>query len=88
MPLLLAQTLFQVMLKMLVLISVLLNSRKSRLVLPQIPNYDVPMWKKLDELVVHLSGSLQKTNRCQEILLKSYSCHGEREKKKGKIATS
>ena len=42
-----------------------------------------PMWKKMNMLVVHLSGSLQKANHCKEMLLKSYQLHGEWEQKKG-----
>ena len=36
-----------------------------------------PMWKKMNMLVVHLSGSLQKANQCQEMLLKYYQLHEE-----------
>ena len=49
---------YPVMLKMLVSTPVLLNSRKSLLVLPQIPNLVHPIWKKMSMLVVHLLGSL------------------------------
>ena len=39
-------------------------------------------------IMVHLSGSLQKANHCQEMLLKSYQLRGEREQKKGTILIS
>ena len=74
------QVWYPVMLKMLVSTPILLNSRKSLLVLPQKPNSIHPMWKKMNML---LSGSLQKANHCQEMLLKSYQFHGEWEQKKG-----
>ena len=77
------QVWYPVMLKMLVSTPILLNSRKSLLVLPQTPNLVHPMWKKMNMLVVHLSGSLQKANQCQEMLLKYYQLHGEWEQKKG-----
>ena len=74
---------YPVMLKMLVLTPILLNPRKPLLVLPQTSNLVHPMWKKMNMLVVHLSGSLQKENHCQEMLLTSYHLHGEWEQKKG-----
>ena len=77
------QVWYSVMLKMLVSTPTLLNSRKSLLVLPQTPNLIHPMWKKMNMLVVHLSGSLQKANHCQEMLSKCYELHGEWEQKKG-----
>ena len=67
------------MLKMLVSAQVLLNSRKSLLVLPQTSNLVHRMWKKMSMLLVHLPGSLQKANQYQEMLLKSYQHSGERE---------
>ena len=45
---------YPVMLKMLVSTPILLNSRKSLLVLLQTPNLVHPMWKKMNILVVHL----------------------------------
>ena len=45
---------YPVMLKMLVSTPILLNSRKSLLVLSQTPNLVHPMWKKMNMLVVHL----------------------------------
>ena len=71
------------MLKMLVFTPILLNYRKSLLVLPQTPNLVHPIWKKMRMLVVHLSGSLQKANHCQEMLLKSYQIREEWEQEKG-----
>ena len=71
------------MLKMLVSTPILLNLRKSLIVLPQTPNQVHPMRQMMSMLVVHLSGSLQKANNCQEILLKSYRLHGEWEQGKG-----
>ena len=52
------------------------------LVLPRKPNQVHSMWKKMSMLVVHLSGSLQKANHCQEMLLKSYQLRGEWEQEK------
>ena len=77
------QVWYPAMLKMLVSTPLLLNSWKSLLVRPQTPNQVHPMWKKMSMLVVHLSGSLQKANHCQEMLLKSYQLRGEREQEKG-----
>ena len=77
------QVWYPVMLKMLVLTPILSNSRKPLLVLPQTPNLIHPMWRKMNMLVVHLSGSLQKANQCQEMLLKYYQLHGKWEQKKG-----
>ena len=77
------QVWYPILLKMLVSTPILLNYRKSLLVLPHTPNLVHPMWKKMNMLVVHLSGSLQKANQCQEMLLKYYQLHGEWEQKKG-----
>ena len=66
------QVWYPAMPKMLVSTPILLNSRKSLLVLLKTPNQVHPMWKKMSMLVVHLSGSLQKANHSQEMLLKSY----------------
>ena len=67
---------------MLVSTPILLNLRKSLIVLPQTPNQVHPMWKNMSMLVVHLSRSLQKTNNCQEMLLNpiSFMEGGNREK--------
>ena len=73
------------MLKMWVSTPDLLNSGKLLLVLPQTPKKVHSMWKKMSMLVVHLSGSLLKANYFQEMLLKSYRFHGEREQGKGTI---
>ena len=83
-----AQVWYSAMLKMLVSTPILLNSRKSLLVLPETLNQVHPMWKNMSMLVVHLSGSLQKANRCQEMLLKSYQLRGEWEQEKGTILMS
>ena len=64
------QVWYPAMLKMLVSTPIVLNSRKSLLVLSQTPNQIHPRWKKMSMLVVHFSGSLQKANHCQEMLLK------------------
>ena len=77
------QVWYPAMLKMLVSTPILLNSRKSLPVLPQTPNQVHPRWKKMSMLVVHLSGSLQKVNHYQEMLLKSYQPRGEWEQEKG-----
>ena len=82
------QVWYPAMLKMLVSTAVLLNSRKSLLVLPQTPNQVHSTWKKMRMLVVHLPGSLQKANLCQEIPLKSYQLRGEWEQKKGTFPIS
>ena len=66
------QVWYSAMLKMLVLTPFLLSSRKSMLVLSQTPNRVHQMQKKVSMLVIHLKGSLQKGNNCQEMLLKSY----------------
>ena len=76
------------MLKMLVLTPVLLNFRKSLLLLTQTPKQVHPLWKKMTMLVGHLSGYLHKANRCQEILFKSYQLRGEMEQGKGIIPRS
>ena len=75
------QVWYLAMLKMLGSTPIFLNSRKSLLVLPQTPNQVHPMWKNMSMLVVHLSGSLQKANHCQEMLLKFYHFRGEWEQK-------
>ena len=77
------QVWYPAMLKMLVSTPILLNSRKSLLVLPQTPNQVHPMWEKMSMLVVHFSGSLQKANHCQEKLLKSYQRRREWEQENG-----
>ena len=82
------QVWYPAMLKMLVSTPVLLNSRKSLLVLPQIPNQVHPIWKKMSMLAVHLSGFLKKANHCQEMLLKSYQFRGEWEQEKGTVPMS
>ena len=76
------------MLKTLVSIPSLLNSRKSQLVLPQTPNQLHPMWNKMSMFVVILSGSLQEANHCQQMLLKSYQLRGEWEQGKVTIPKS
>ena len=79
---------YPIMLKMLVSAQVLLNSRKSLLVLPQTSNLVHRMWKKMSMLLVHLSGTFQKANQYQEMLLKSYQLSGEREQEIGTIPMS
>ena len=82
------QVWYPAVVKMLVLTPIFLNSRKSLLVLPQTPNQVHPMWKNMSMLVVHLSGSLQKANHCQEMLLKFYQLREEWEQEKGTIPIS
>ena len=62
------------MLEMLVSTAILSNSsKKSLLALPQTPNQEPSMWKKMGMLVVHLSDSSQRANQCQtEILSTSW----------------
>ena len=62
------QVWYLAMIKMLVSSPMLLDSRKSLLVPPQTPNQGHPMWKKMNMLVAHLSGSFKKANHCQEML--------------------
>ena len=63
------QVWYPIMLEMLVSTPILLNSTKSLLVLPQTRNLVHPIWKKMNMLVVHFSGSLQKANqRCRDAL--------------------
>ena len=76
------------MLKMLVSAQVLLNSRKPLLILPQTWNPVHRMWKKMSMLLVHLSGTFQKANQYQEMLLKSYQLSGDREQEIGTILMS
>ena len=76
------QVWYPAMLKMLVSTPVLLNSRKSLIVLPQTPNQVHPMWKKMSMPVVHFLGSSQKANHFQEMLLKFYQLRGEWEQEK------
>ena len=73
---------------MLVTTPILLNSRKSLLVLPQTSNLVHPMRKKMSMLVVHLLGSLQKANHCQDMLLTSYQLREEWQQGKGTIPVS
>ena len=82
------QVWYPAMLKMLVSTPVLLNSRKSMLVLPHTPNQVLPIWKNMSMLVVHLSGSSHKAKHCQEMFLKSYQLHGEWKQGKGTIYIS
>ena len=53
------QVWYPVMLKMLILTPILLNSRESLHVLSQTASLVHPMWKKMNILVVYLSGYLQ-----------------------------
>ena len=73
------------MLKMLVSTPILLNFRKSMLVLPQTLSQVHPLWKKMSMLVVLLSGSLQKVNNFQEMLLKSHQLREEWKQEEGTI---
>ena len=54
------QVWFPVLFKMLIDTPVLITSRKNLLKLPQYPELVHPMWKKIDTVFCHLSGSLQK----------------------------
>ena len=69
---------YPVMLKMLISIPILLNSRKSLLQLPQPPDQNHPVWQKMDMIVAHLSGSSRRTQHCQKQLLRSYQLPGDR----------
>ena len=82
------QVWYPAMLKMLALTPVLLNSRKSLLVLQQTLNQVHPMRKKINMLVIHLSGSLQKVNHCEEKHLKSCQLHGQWKQENGTIPMS
>ena len=87
-PLWPSQVWYPVMLKMLVLTTILLNSRKSLGILPKTHNLVHSMWKTWSMLVVHLSGPLQKANHCQGMLLRSYRLFGEWERENGTIHMS
>ena len=87
-PLWPSQVWYPVMLKMLVWTTILLNSRKSLLVLPKTHNLVHSMWKTRRMLVVHLSGPLQKANHCQGMLLRSYQLFGDWEQENGTIHMS
>ena len=58
------------------------------LVLPQTPNQVHPVLKQMSILVFHLSGSLQKGNNCQVMILKYYQLRGEWEHGKSSILIS
>ena len=87
-PLWPSQVWYPVMLKMLVSTTILLNSRKSLLVLPKTHNLVHSMWKTRRMLVVHLLGPLQKAYHCQGMLLRSYQLFGEWEQENGTIHMS
>ena len=87
-PFRLTEVWYPAMLKMLVLTPILINSRKSPLVLPHTTNQVHAIWKKISMLGVHFLGSLQKSNHCQEMLLESYQLHGEWEQGKGSVLVS
>ena len=55
------QVWYPVMLKMLISIPILLNAWKSLLQLPQSPDQNHPIWRKMDMTVAHLSGSSSST---------------------------
>ena len=76
------QVWYLVIFQMLVPTPILLNSRKSLLVLPQTANQVHPMWEKMNMLVVLLSVSSQKANHYQEMLLKSYQLYDSVSKEK------
>ena len=76
------QVWYLVIFQMLVPTPILLNSRKSLLVLPQTTNQVHPMWEKMNMLVVLLSVSSQKANHYQEMLLKSYQLYESVNKEK------
>ena len=77
-PLFINKIWYTSMYKILLSTSILLNSRKLLLVLPQTSNQVQPMGKEMSMLVVHLLGSLQKANHAfhannaLEILLGSW----------------
>ena len=76
------QVWYPVMLKMLISIPILLNSRKSLLQLPQSPDQNDPLWWKMDMIVAHLSGSSRRAQHCQKQLLRSYQLPGDKEQRK------
>ena len=67
-----------VMLKMLISIPILLNSRKSLLQLSQSPDQNHPMWQKMEMIVAHLLGSSRRAQHCQNKLLRSNQLPGDR----------
>ena len=87
-PLWLTQVWFPVMIKILISTPIILNPRKLLPVQPQAPKQVHPMWEKISMLVAHFSGSLQKANHCQEMLLMSYQLHGEWEQERSRIPIS
>ena len=72
------QAWYPIMLKMLISIPILLNSRKSLLQLPQSPDQNHRMWRKMDMMVARLSGSSRSAQHCQKQLLRSYQLPGDR----------
>ena len=76
------QAWFPVLFKMLVDIPVLITSRKNLLKLPQYPQLVHPMWRKIDTVVCHLSGSLQKAMELQSNFKTYWKHHGDRRQKK------
>ena len=56
---------FPVLLKIFIDISVLITSRENRLKLPEYPEMVLPMWRKIDIVVCHLTGSSQKEMEIQ-----------------------
>ena len=82
------QVWYPVMLKMLISVPILLNSRKTLLQLPQSPGEVHPMLRKMDIIVAHLSGLPQDAQICQKRLLKSYHPHGEKGRRRGTTAIS
>ena len=71
------QAWFPVLFKMLIDIPVLITSRKNLLKLPHYPELVHPMWRKMDIVVCHLSGSLQKALEFQSKLKTYWKYHGD-----------
>ena len=66
-----------VLFKMLIDIPVLITSRKNLLKLPQYPELVHPMLRKIDIVVCHLSGLLQKAVELQSKLKTYWKHHGD-----------
>ena len=69
---------------MLIEILVLITSTKNLLKLPQYPELVGPMWRKIDIVVYHLSGSLQKAMEFQNKLKTYWKHDGDRRQGKDK----
>lgn len=77
-----------VLLKMLTSVSILFNCRITLLHLPQSPMQVHPIWRKMEIIVAHISGSKRKVHICQKELLKTHHTLGEMGLKSDTTASS